>query len=100
MSISNNFAMKDVTLRRWKRGPILDSPVDHVRKTLPKGNAQWKGFDVVYTRLQNAAHKMAQQKYMRCSDEHVTLMAIMGSGHEETMKAEMHRMMERGYIIL
>jgi len=35
---------------------------------------------------------------MRLSDEHVRLMAIMGCGHEETMKAEMHRLIGRGYI--
>jgi hypothetical protein len=37
---------------------------------------------------------------MYLSDEHVRLMAIMGCGHEETMKAEMHRLIGRGYINL
>ncbi len=98
MFISHDFAMKDVALRRWGRGMVLDSPVDHVRKQLPRGDGQWTGFDAVYMKLQEAAHRMAQEKYMLCSDEHVTLMAIMGSGHEETMKAEMHRLIGRGYI--
>jgi hypothetical protein len=77
----------------------MDTPVDHIRKQLPRGNGQWPGFDVVYGRLQAAAHKMSQERYLRCSDEHVTLMAILGCGHEGTMKAEMHRLIGRGYVV-
>ena len=79
---------------------VSDSPVDHIRKQLPRGNGEWPGFDVVYHRLQRAAHEMADEPYIYLSDEHVGLMAIMGCGHEETMKAEMHRLMGRGYINL
>ena len=100
MSISFEFAQKDVARRRWGRGPVLDSPVDHIRKQLPRGNGDWPGFDVVYYRLKCAAHKMANEPYMHLGDEHVRLMAIIGCGHEETMKAEMHRLMGRGYINL
>ncbi len=100
MSISYEFAQKDVARQRWRRGPVLDSPVDHIRKQLPRGNGDWSGFDVVYYRLKCAAHKMADEPYMHLSNEHVRLMAIMGCGHEETMKAEMHRLMGRGYINL
>lgn len=91
--------MKDVAIRRWNQGTVLDTPVDHVRKQLPRGDGAWQGFDSVYDRLQRAAHKMASEKYMRGSDEHVTLMAILGCGHEETMKAEMHRLIGRGYVV-
>lgn len=100
MSISYEFAQKDVARQRWGRGPVLDSPVDHIRKQLPRGNGDWPGFDVVYYRLKCAAHKMADEPHMYLSDEHVRLMAIMGCGHEETMKAEMHRLIGRGYINL
>jgi len=100
MSISYEFAQKDVARQRWGRGPVLDSPVDHIRKQLPRGNGDWPGFDVVYYRLKCAAHKMAGEPHMCLSDEHVRLMAIMGCGHEETMKAEMHRLIGRGYINL
>ena len=104
MSISYEFAQKDVVRRmrrRWGRGPVVSgSPVDHIRKQLPRGNGDWPGFDVVYYRLKCAAHKMADEPYMYLSDEHVRLMAIMGCGHEETMKAEMHRLIGRGYINL
>lgn len=99
MSITYDFAMKDVARRWWRQGPVLDTPVDHIRKQLPRGDGNWVGFGVVYDRLQSAAHKMASEKYMCCSDEHVTLMAIMGCGHEETMKAEMHRLSGRGYVV-
>lgn len=99
MSITYGFATKDAARRRWQQGPVLDTPVDHIHKQLPRGNGDWPGFDVVYDRLQSAAHKMASEKNMRCSDEHVTLMAIMGCGHEETMKAEMHRLAGRGYVV-
>lgn len=93
------FESKDVARRRWWRGSVLDSPVDHIRKQLPRGNGDWPGFDVVYYRLQCAAYKMAEEPYMRLNDEHVSLMAIMGCGHEETMKAEMHRLSGRGYVV-
>jgi hypothetical protein len=93
MSLSYEFAQKDVAWRRWGHGPVSDSPVDHVRKQFPRGEGEWPGFD-------SAAHKMASEKYMLCSDEHITLMAILGCGHEEPMKAEMHRLLGRGYIIL
>lgn len=100
MSKQYEFAQKDVARRLWGVGPVLDTPVDSVRKRLPRGNGAWPGFDVVYNRLQRAAHMMATEKYAGCSDEHITLMAIMGCGHEETMKAEMHRLSGRGYGVI
>jgi hypothetical protein len=100
MSISFEFTQKDVARRRWGQGSVSDSPVDHARKQLLRGDGEWPGFDVVYYRLKCAAHKMAEEPHMLLSDEHVRLMAIMGCGHEETMKAEMHRLIGRGYINL
>ena len=67
------------------RVPVSDSPVDHIRKQLPRGNGDWPGFDVGVLRLKCAAHKMADEPYM--PDEHVRLMAIMGCGLK--LKAEM-----------
>lgn len=89
--------MKEKKTRKL-RTTYQASPVDHIRKQLPRGDGEWPGFDAVYHRLQRAAHEMASEPYMHLSDEHVRLMAIMGCGHEETMKAEMHRLMGRGYI--
>ena len=100
MSISYEFAHKDIALRRWRLGQVSGSPVDHIRNQLPRGDGEWSGFDVVYNRLQRAAHEMASELHVYLSDEHVRLMAIMGCGHEETMKAEMHRLMGCGYINL
>lgn len=75
-----------------------DSPVETVRKTLPRGTADWAGFDYVYGKISAACEQMAQTRYVALSDEHVTSMAILGCGHEETMKAEMWRLRSRGFI--
>ncbi len=99
MSYTHDIAMKTLALRRRGRCTPVESPVDTVRKTLPKGDGNWPGYDVVCARLQAAAHKIAQERYLYLSDEHVTLMAIMGCGHEETMKAEVHRLIGRGFIL-
>ena len=45
-----------------------------------------------------ATFAMAKDPHLRCSDEHVEVMAILGCGHEETMKAEMARCFSRGFI--
>lgn len=67
-----------------------DNPVDEVRKDLPKGNGDWPGFDSVYTRLQRAAEHLAKGTYTHLGADHVTTMAIMGCGDEETMKGWLH----------
>jgi hypothetical protein len=74
------------------------SPTEEVRRTLPRGDGQWKGFESVYRRLSAACERMGQVKYVHLSDEHVRSMAIMGCGHEETMKAEQHRLFGRGFL--
>jgi len=73
-----------------------DSPVEKVRKTLPKGDGNWKGFDHVYSKIQTACHNLAKNKYCRCSNEHVYYMAVLGCGNEELMKYEMLILTSRG----
>ena len=77
---------------------MKDSPVEQLRKTLPQGDGQWAGFDHVYTQLQKAANHLAQGAYTRCSEDHVEVMATMGSGHEETMKGLMHKARVYGWL--
>ena len=77
---------------------MKDDPVEQERKLLPQGNGNWPGYGHVYDQLQKAAHKIAEDPYLRCSDEHIQVMAILGCGHEETMKYEMARCYSRGFI--
>ena len=76
-----------------------DSPVEKMRKTLPRGDGAWGGFDYVYIQIKEACERMAVARYVALSDEHVTAMAILGCGHEETMKAEMWRLRGRKFIL-
>lgn len=69
---------------------MKDSPVEVVRKQMPRGTGQWKGFDHVYGKLQEAAEYLAKGTYTRCNEDHVRVMAAMGSGDEETMKGTLH----------
>ena len=69
---------------------ISDSPVEQIRKELPRGDGNWAGFESCYSRLQVAASKMALNGHLRGSQEHIEVMAAMGSGHEETMKHRIH----------
>ena len=77
---------------------IQDSPVEKRRKELPKGNCNWNGYDSVYAKLQKAAHKMASNYRTFATDEHIETMAILGCGHEETMKAHLMWCREYGWI--
>jgi hypothetical protein len=84
-----------------KRGTALfrnykteDSPVEKRRKELPQGNCDWVGWEYVANNLKNAAQKMALSDYW-LSDWHIETMAVLGCGHEETMKA--HQMLLRTY---
>ena len=70
---------------------LQDSPVEKARKELHTGDCEWAGYEHVRDNLQIAAHHLASGKYTCCSDEHVQVMAILGCGHEETMKAEQMR---------
>lgn len=76
----------------------IESPVEAIRKTLPRGKGDWAGYAKVYANISTACERMARGKYMRCSPEHERTMAILGSGHEETMKYEQMRLRDRGFI--
>ena len=65
------------------------SPVEELLKTLPSGNTNWPAFGHVWHKLQEAAHYLAGQKYLWLNDDHVRVMAVMATGHEETMKAQL-----------
>jgi hypothetical protein len=41
---------------------------------------------------------MARTKYIYLSEEHVNTMAILGCGDEETMKHELLRLRDRGFV--
>lgn len=73
------------------RTAIIDSPVESLRKTLPQGDANWPSFGHVWSKLQEAAHYLASQRYMRLGDDHIRIMAVMGTGNEELMKGELMR---------
>jgi len=77
---------------------MKDSPVEELRKTLPKGDCEWAGYDHVWKNLQKAAHKMAQTRYVYLSEDHVWIMACMGTGHEETMKYAQMWAMTYGWV--
>jgi hypothetical protein len=74
------------------------SPVEQRRKELPKGDGQWPGYAHVYASISRACTKMAATPYIRLSDEHVNAMAVLGCGHEETMKYEQARLHMRGFL--
>jgi hypothetical protein len=76
---------------------LPDSPVEKRRKELPRGDGSWAGFGQVYTLISNACQKMAETKYIYLSDEHVEAMAVLGCGHEETMKAQLWHLRDRGF---
>lgn len=84
--------------QRLKLNQVRISPVDSRRMELPKGDGNWPGFDHVYSKLQEAAHRIAEDPRLLCSSEHIEIMAILGCGHEETMKAELARCYSRGWI--
>lgn len=74
------------------------SPVTIAWQSLPHGDGQWQGYGHIYSRLSLACENMAKSKTLYLSDEHVQCMAILGTGHEETMKAEHLRLIDRGIL--
>lgn len=83
----------------WHPGPLpTDSPPEEQRKELSQGPGDWPGFGQVYANLQKAAHKMALSKYFYLSDDHIYTMAVMGCGHEETMRGHQLWCREYGWI--
>ena len=77
---------------------MKDSPSDLLRKSLPKGDANWTGFPAVWSNLQKAAIAMGLSNTSRLSDFHIRTMAVMGTGHEETMKAHLHLIRQYGWL--
>ena len=75
-----------------------DSPVETLRKQLPQGTGEWPGYGQVYRNLADAADAMGQEPYKRCGELHVQTMAVMGTGHEETMKAQQMLLRSYGWI--
>ena len=75
-----------------------DSPSEQLRKELPRGAGNWPGYDIVYGNLQKGAFSLAQGQYTYLSDLHIKTMAVLGTGHEETMKAQ--QMLLRAYQII
>jgi hypothetical protein len=68
---------------------MQDSPVEKIRKTFPSGNLDWPGNSHVYDKLKKAADAMGRTTSTHLSYDHLLTMAILGCGHEETMKAHM-----------
>lgn len=81
------------------RGIPQDSPVEARRKELPRGKGDWPGWAHVCDNLARGCEQMARTEYVYLSDEHVNAMAVLGCGHEETMKYEQDRMRSRGFIL-
>ncbi len=77
---------------------LQDSPVVAVMKTLPRGNGDWPGYSYVYSQISKACDYMMNSAHIGLTDEHVRTMAILGCGHEETMKAELWRLRGRGFL--
>lgn len=65
---------------------------------MPRGSADWAGYDHVYSKIAEGAANMGTSKRHRCTTEHVDIMAAMVSGHEETMKYYMHWLRAYGWI--
>jgi hypothetical protein len=77
--------------------PPKDNPVEQLRKSLPKGNANWPSFNSVYTRLQQAACHLSKQRYKWLSDDHLYTMAVMGTCNEELMKGWLLNCIQYGW---
>ena len=64
--------------------PMPLSPVEKRRQELPKGDWNWPGADKVYKRLAEAAYSFTGHTHL--GEDHVNIMAALGSGDEETCK--------------
>ena len=76
---------------------IKDTPVDARRRELPKGEGDFESFGKVWSNLQKACHEIVEGGGL-LSDIHVETMAIMGNGHEESMKAQQMLLRTYGYL--
>lgn len=91
--------MSNLTYKQAIRMTIpQDSPSEALRKKLPRGDGNWPGYSTVYRNIAAGCEAMARDKYVYLSYEHINAMAVLGSGHEETMKYEQMRMRNRGWI--
>ncbi len=77
---------------------VTPSPTETRRLELPQGNADWPGYAVVYDRLQQAAYNLASNKSTYLSNDHIETMAVLGTGHEETMKYWFHVCLNNGWV--
>lgn len=76
---------------------IQDSVAEDLR-SLPKGDCEWPGYFVICNRLQSIALKMAMGKgHSYLSDDHLHTMAVLGCGHEETMKGWLLHLTDIGW---
>jgi hypothetical protein len=77
-----------------------DDPVEKLRKSLPQKDHDWPGHAYVWNKLQEAAHFLALNKnrYLYLSDDHVEIMAVMGTGNEELMKYQLLLARDRGWV--
>lgn len=87
--------METIRLPWWKDRP-MDSPVEQIRKAGPTGNGDWPGFDAVYSRIAAVCEKLSRSQHL--SELHEETMAILGSGHEERMKAHLEWLRMYGWI--
>lgn len=81
------------------------SPTEKILKDLPKGDCNWPGYDHVRTKLAQACEYLSHNNTgHRASTwlggDHVRLMAVLGCGHEETMKYELARALTYGWCKL
>ena len=75
-----------------------DSPVEEARKSGPCGDGDWPGFNEVYEKIERACERMADSKHVHLSDDHIEIMADLGSGHEERMKSRLHWLRMYGWV--
>lgn len=78
--------------------PMPESPVVTRLRELPRGDGKWPGYAHVYRNIALACERMAKTRYVYLSEEHINAMAVLGCGHEETMKYEQMRLRGRGFI--
>jgi hypothetical protein len=76
---------------------FMESPVEKLRKTLPRGDASWSGYAEVYIALARIADKYGADPKMHGYGLHITTMAVMGTGHEETMRKHLALLNEVEY---
>jgi hypothetical protein len=77
---------------------LQDNPVEKLRKSLPQKDNDWPGHAYVWNKLQEVAHFLASNKHIYLSDDHIEIMAVMGTGNEELMKGKLLLARDRGWI--